>query len=103
MVLATSAMLGSAWGLYRYNRMRVWLPYVLTALFFTLLVPAPVPDHPEFLAPAFIVVLFEWIFQEHGRPGVAVRILCMGAIIGAVAGAGFWLLVRFLARRRQAS
>lgn len=103
MVIAVTGCLGSAWGLYRYNAGRDRLRYVLIVLSVMLLVPAPVPAYPEFLAPAFMVALFEWAFQDNGRPDVALRILGMGMIGGILISAGVGLVTRLIARRRQAS
>ncbi len=46
-----------------------------------MLTPAPVPEHPLNYAPAFIVAVFEGIFQASGNPGVAMRLLVAGAVL----------------------
>lgn len=48
-----------------------WLPAPL------LIVPAPLPGHDDFYAPAFVVAIFEWLFQGDGHPGPAFRILLL--------------------------
>lgn len=48
-----------------------WLPAPL------LVVPAPLPGHDGYFAPAFVVAIFEWLFQANGHPGPAVRILLL--------------------------
>lgn len=101
MVLATAAMVASVWGLYRYTGFRETLKLVLPGLFVMLVIPAPVPDYPEFLAPAFLVAIFEWAFQDNGKPEVAVRMLGIGLVVAIVAGAGVWLARRALRQRRQ--
>ncbi len=62
------------------------------------LTPAPIPQHPEGWAPAFVVCIFEAFFQIDGSPGVSLRLLLLGcAVISAVViGAHF-----FSARRRS--
>jgi hypothetical protein len=102
-VFAAAGMLGSIYGLYRYTRHKVWLRYVLIALFFLLLAPAPIPGYPEHLAPAFLIAFFEWAFQDQGRPAVALRILVIGAIGGVVVAAATYGVERIRKGRRQAS
>jgi ABC-type enterochelin transport system permease subunit len=76
---------------------------VLIALFVLLIVPAPVPASPEFLAPAFAVAIFEWIFQDNGRPEVAFRILGIGLVAGVLLSVLAWFIQRLMRQRRQAS
>ena len=54
-----------------------WLPPVL------LLVPAPVPDFAGHYAPAFIVLVFEGLFQADGQSLLALVILLVAALIVA--------------------
>ncbi len=103
MVIATAAMIGSIWGLYRYSAARSKLLHLLPGLFIVLVIPAPIPDYPEFLAPAFLVTIFEWAFQDNGQPGVALRILGIAFILGVIVGAGLWFLRRTLSRRSATS
>lgn len=62
---------------------------VLVAFF---VVPAPVPDYTDQLAPAFVVCVFEAFFQIDGEPGVSLRVLLI-AMFGAfvVVSAGHYL------------
>jgi hypothetical protein len=103
MVLSTAAMAGSVWGLYRYTGFREALKLILPGLFILLVIPAPVPDYPEFLAPAFLVAIFEWAFQDNGKPWVALRMLGIGLVVAAMAGAGVWLALRMLRQRRKSA
>ena len=52
-----------------------WLPVVL------LLVPAPVPGYSGEYAPAFIVLLFEGLFQTEGQPQGALTILVVTLVL----------------------
>ncbi len=51
-----------------------------------MLIPAPVPNFAGQYAPAFVVLLFEWLLQTDGDPSVAIRILVAAtlAVIGLV-------------------
>ncbi|MEQ8861547.1 MAG: hypothetical protein RIC56_23125 [Pseudomonadales bacterium] len=60
-----------------------------------LLLPAPVPGHAGHLAPAFLVLAFEWLFQRPGQPQTAGLILAAGT----VAALGVALLAVSLGRR----
>lgn len=62
-----------------------------------LLLPAPVPGHPGHYAPAFLVLAFEWLFQNPGQPRAAALILAAGT----VAALGLGLLAISLRRRRR--
>ena len=46
-----------------------------------LLLPAPVPNYPGQYAPAFVVALFELVFQKEGQPAQALQILLLGTVI----------------------
>ncbi len=46
-----------------------------------MLIPAPVPHYDGQYAPAFIVVMFEWLLQSNGDPSVAVRILIAATLV----------------------
>jgi hypothetical protein len=52
-----------------------------------LLLPAPVPNYEGQLAPAFIVFIFESLFQAQGEPLQAGVILLCGLTVGVIAGA----------------
>jgi hypothetical protein len=62
-----------------------------------LLLPAPVPGFPDNYAPAFLVFLFESLFQNDGKPRAAGIILAAGALIYVI-GLLVWLAVRRLRR-----
>ncbi|MEM6709493.1 MAG: hypothetical protein AAF648_11960 [Pseudomonadota bacterium] len=46
-----------------------------------ILLPAPVPGFDGQYAPAYIVVLFEAVFQKTGSPDEALRILLIGTLV----------------------
>ncbi len=50
-----------------------WLAITVSLAFFV--VPVPVPNHPEQLAPAFVVAIFEMFFQIDGQPQASLRVL----------------------------
>jgi hypothetical protein len=60
--------------------------------------PARVPGYPENYAPAFLVFLFESLFQNDGKPRAAGLILVAGALVYAAALL-VWVVVRRLRRR----
>jgi len=68
-----------------------WLLQGLVLLWFVL--PAPVPGHPGQWAPAFVVLVFESIFQSGGQPVPAALILLTGSLVTVA-------LVLWLALRR---
>jgi len=68
--------------------LRRWLTWLMPVL---LLLPAPVPGYEGQLAPAFVVFLFEWLFQRDGSPVMAGRILLLGACVTSAAFLVFWL------------
>lgn len=69
-----------------------WLLQGLVLLW--LLLPAPVPGHTGQWAPAFIVLIFESVFQRGGEPLPAALILLFGSLV-------VLLLVMLLALRRR--
>jgi hypothetical protein len=58
-----------------------------------LLVPAEVPGFPGHYAPAFVVLLFESLFQHDGKPRAAAIILAAATLL-AVALMLLWAVVR---------
>lgn len=46
-----------------------------------LMTPAPVPAYPDQIAPAFIVVMFEGLFQSEGAPRQALVILLAALVV----------------------
>ncbi len=61
-----------------------WTFRVLPLVLMT--VPAPVPNYEGQLAPAFIVLTFESLFQTEGEPGTAAGILLAGVLLGVALG-----------------
>jgi hypothetical protein len=70
---------------------------VTAAVFFV--VPAPVPEYPGQLAPAFVVCIFEAFFQIDGAPMVSLRILLVAMAAAAAVVAASHFLVQRLATR----
>ncbi len=98
-VLAAIGLVVSIYGFFRKSRLKVVLFFCLIVLLSMLLVPAPVPGYPGDLAPAFLVALFELLFQADGKTLVAVRLLGIGFIVGVVlASAMVWIAGRWLGR-----
>ena len=61
------------------------------------IVPAPLPEYPEQLAPAFVVCIFEALFQIDGSPGASLRILLVSmALAAGLVLAAHYALQRFL-------
>lgn len=48
-----------------------------------LIVPAPIPGYSGHLAPAFVVLIFEGVFQRDGNPMGAVAVLVATAAVAA--------------------
>ena len=85
-----------------YGLLRSLVPGFVRALLITLylvviLVPAPVPEFAGSFAPAFVVLIFEGLFQAEGDAGVAMRIL-VASVVLAIACLG----LAFLILRRRA-
>lgn len=101
-VLAAVGLVVSIYGFFRKSRFRAVLVFCLVVLLSLLLVPAPVLGYPGDLAPAFLVALFESIFQPDGKPLVALRLLGIGLIVGIVlASAMVWISNRWFSRRSE--
>ena len=88
LVIAAAGLLGSAFLFYLTQSMRTaslkWVIRVLPALL--MMVPAPIPNFPGELAPAFVVLIFESLFQAGGEPGTAGMILLATGLIGLALG-----------------
>jgi len=83
--IALFALLGNI----KNNLVRV-LIVVLSAT--VLVVPAPVPGYDDQLAPAFIVYLFESMFQTDGHPQTSLRVLLLSlSLVGVLVVLGFWV------------
>jgi hypothetical protein len=65
---------------------------VLPALL--LLVPAGIPDFPGNYAPAFVVAIFEALFQVDGQPLAATRMLILALVVGLLIVVGLGRLGR---------
>ena len=65
----------------------------VTLVFVFFLLPAPVPNYPGIYAPAFVVFIFESLFQSSGQPNESRGILVLGlgvvGIIGLLASVVF--------------
>lgn len=72
------------------NLLRSWLRCVAAVL---MLVPAPVPGYPGEFAPAYIVALFEAVFQDAGQPQLAFIILG-GGVLAVTVLLVVWTLLR---------
>ena len=93
------AALGGAASMYFWLRglSPIVKSVLIAAVLAFFLLPAPVPGYAGHVAPAFVVAVFELLFQTDGKPGVSLRILAVGLtlIVGAV-----WAFHHFgLARR----
>lgn len=66
--------------------LRSWLRTLVLALMLT---PAPVPGFPGNFAPAYVVALFEALFQIEGAPQPALKLL-LAAGLAATAWAALW-------------
>ena len=73
-MLVLTRNLSSAW----LRRVLSWLPALL------LLLPAEVPGFPGNYAPAFVVLIFEGLFQVDGKPMAAARTLVVAGLVGLV-------------------
>lgn len=67
-----------------------------------LLLPAPVPGYPGQYAPAYVVGLFELVFQKDGDPEAALTILGFGTLAILLLLA-IPALLTYLLRQRNAS
>lgn len=83
--------LGQAWRGLPLRGLRRWLTWLIPVW---LLVPAPVPGYEGQLAPAFVVFIFEWLFQPEGAPATAGRILLLSTCVVTAFFLVFWLFRR---------
>ena len=88
LVIAAAGVLGSGFLFYLTHGMRAaslkWIIRVLPGLL--MMVPAPVPNFPGELAPAFVVLIFESLFQASGEPGTSALILLATGLLGLALG-----------------
>lgn len=62
----------------------LWLRNLICGLpLVLLLVPAPVPAYSGQFAPAFIVVIFEGLFQTNGQPLAALTIVIAALVLSS--------------------
>lgn len=62
-----------------------WIIRLLPLLL--MVVPAPVPNFQGQFAPAFVVLIFESLFQAEGEPGTAGLMLLVAALTALILGA----------------
>lgn len=74
----------------KHDLLRSWLRCVAAIL---MLLPAPVPGYQGEYAPAYIVALFEAVFQQDGEPLQAFIILGGGVLVVTILLLG-WALLR---------
>jgi hypothetical protein len=85
-VILVMAAGGSAALYYLTRSMKpsMWLLLLRVLPGVLLIVPAPVPGYPN-VAPAFVVLVFESLFQAEGRPLPAVIILSAAVVVAVLA------------------
>ena len=96
-LIAMLIALALFWNLTNWQRMR-WLNRLLWLVFFVLaFTPAQVPQQPDFMAPAFIIGLFEY-FQ--GDDGAVFNALLNLGVASLVALTGFLIYILVLTVRK---
>ena len=73
----------------------------ITLVFVFFLLPAPVPNYPGIYAPAFVVYVFESMFQSSGLPNESQGILVLG--LGGVSIIGLLALVLFRSKDKKSA
>ena len=87
---ALAAALLAFVGIWRLTRtlrsrfLRIWLRALSLVLMLT---PAPVPKFEGHYAPAYIVALFEAVFQLQGEPAQSVKLLLASCLLASVVAA----------------
>ena len=76
--------------------LKVWLTGSALLLF---CVPAPVPNYDQQMAPAFVVLVFEAVFQIDGQPLTA-ALLLLGCLVAWSLLALVLVIVRMVKSRR---
>jgi len=88
LVIAAAGLLGSGFLFLLTRNVRGpafrWILRVLPPVL--MVAPAPVPNYDGQLAPAFVVLIFEGLFQTEGEPGIAAMILLAAALAGMALG-----------------
>ena len=98
-VIVAFALLGAI-GLYKlFPKMvpSLRVPLVTTVLVLFLL-PAPIPRFEGEFAPAFVVFIFEYLFQIDGQPNFAGGVLLVGGVIALISS---YLAVTIVSRRTR--
>ena len=89
-----------ATGLLLRHSVRAYLLWpFLAVLAALLLVPAPHPGAPGTWAPAFVIALFEGLFQPSGQPTAALRLLLAGCVAALAVSAGICGLMALRRKR----
>ncbi len=89
-------VLAAFFRLLPYGAGALWRRLLIGGGLAFMLVPAPVPGHPEQLAPAFIVCVFEALFQIDGSPAQSLRILIAGVVVTLLLVVmGHYLIARY--------
>ena len=99
-VVLVSGFIG-AFGLWKLcSRSRFgllkWLASMVALAFF--LTPVAVPNYPEQIAPAFVVAVFEILFQTNGEPQGSLRILGLSLATVSLAT----IVIYYLTQRSKA-
>ena len=68
----------------RSRFLRIWLRALSLSLMLT---PAPLPNFEGYYAPAYIVALFEAVFQLQGQPGQSMKLLLASCLLATVVAA----------------
>ena len=87
-IIPARARLGGVWR---------WCLVALVVVFFIL--PAPVPNFAGFEAPAFVVMLFEALFQSAGSPEESMRRLLVTGLAVLALAAAVLVARRFMRER----
>ncbi|MEZ7818900.1 MAG: hypothetical protein ACI883_001548 [Candidatus Azotimanducaceae bacterium] len=91
-----SLLRGAGPGPARWPRKLRYIFVLLVFVFF--LLPAPLPNHAGVFAPAFVVYLFESMFQSNGQPNQSQGILLVG--LGGVCVLGLLALLLFRSKQK---
>ena len=103
LVVVGAGMLALAFWFLLTRRVRnQWFRTLLRCLAAVwMFIPAPVPGYEGQYAPAYVVALFESVFQRGGDPKVAFAILAGGSVFVAILLSA-WGVLRGLASRSAA-
>ncbi len=80
-IVIVLAAIGGAIGIWQLTRSMLWrggrIALISLALVF-FLTPAPIPGVEDGIAPAFVVAVFEYLFQNDGQPRTSLTLLGFG-------------------------